>query len=393
ELAAQVYQSFLLYGKNIPLRCAVVYGGVNIAPQQQILKAGVEILVATPGRLIDLVEQKNVRLSQVQVLVLDEADRMLDMGFIPDIKRILGLLPPNRQSLLFSATFNDEVTKLSNSFLQQPKRIEASNRNATAELIEQTAWLIDTEHKQSFLVSLINKLNLQQVLIFTRTRQGTNQLATRLNRARLNTQAIHGDKTQQARMEALDQFKNGQSRILVATDIAARGLDIQELPCVINFELPNSAEDYVHRIGRTGRAGASGLAISLVCPEELKLLEDIEKLIKRKIERQDPEKFLVPETIPASKKDVQPPVEQKKAHSPSNRFIPSTVFQGETEIAWLLQSSRLNLKTKTLQSAPSTLPPRTTTKQPETAALFRKPAHSKHVSTQKPEKNTDKIDS
>ena len=382
ELAAQVYESFLLYGKNLPLRCTVVYGGVNIGPQQQILKDGVEILVATPGRLLDLVEQKNIHLGQVETLVLDEADRMLDMGFLPDIRKILSLLPSGRQSLLFSATFNDEITKLSNTLLNHPLRIEIAPRSATADLIEQSAWLVSSENKQNLLIALISKLNLQQVLIFAKTRQGANRLEGRLNRAQLPTQIIHGDKTQQARMEALELFKKGQSRILVATDIAARGLDIQELPCVINYELPSSAEDYVHRIGRTGRAGASGLAISLVAPEEAKLLDEIEKLIKRKIDKHNPDEILnttmfeTEKNLPRAGKRSEPEQDIKNPYLGKNypAYMTCSDFQTDLEIPWLLQAqhSKVPEMKRTISTSVSTF--RTSTKaNNEIAALLRKP--------------------
>ncbi len=281
ELAAQVHDNIKTYGKYLPLRSAVVYGGVNIEPQIAELRRGVEILVATPGRLLDHLHNRSVSLSQVEFLVLDEADRMLDMGFMPDIRRILSHLPAKRRTLLFSATFPEEIKKLAREFLRDPVTIEVARRNTTAETVTQLAYRVPNEQKRRVLVDLVRSRKLDQVLVFTNTKIGADRLARELERAGIAATAIHSDKTQQARMQALEDFKAGRVTVLVATDIAARGLDIDELPCVVNFDLPFSPEDYVHRIGRTGRAGASGLAISLVSPEEKKLLVDIEKFIQR----------------------------------------------------------------------------------------------------------------
>jgi ATP-dependent RNA helicase RhlE len=281
ELAAQVSESVREYGKHLPLRSAVVFGGVSINPQISILRKGVDILVATPGRLLDHVSQQTVDLTQLEILVLDEADRMLDMGFIHDIRRILKLLPAQRQSLLFSATFSDEIKTLANGLLKQPTLIEVARRNTTAERIEQVIHPVDRDRKRELLAHLVGTQNWQQVLVFTRTKHGANRLAEQLDRDGIRADAIHGNKSQGARTRALSDFKTGRIRVLVATDIAARGLDIDQLPHVVNFELPNVAEDYVHRIGRTGRAGNEGVAVSLVCVDELKLLRDIEHLIKR----------------------------------------------------------------------------------------------------------------
>lgn len=281
ELAAQVSESVREYGKHLPLRSAVVFGGVSINPQISVLRKGVDILVATPGRLLDHVSQQTVDLSQLEILVLDEADRMLDMGFIHDIRRILKLLPKERQSLLFSATFSEEIKTLANGLLKQPTLIEVARRNTTAERIEQVIHPVDRDRKRELLAHLVGTQNWQQVLVFTRTKHGANRLAEQLDRDGIRADAIHGNKSQGARTRALSDFKTGRIRVLVATDIAARGLDIDQLPHVVNFELPNVAEDYVHRIGRTGRAGNEGVAVSLVCVDELKLLRDIERLIKR----------------------------------------------------------------------------------------------------------------
>jgi ATP-dependent RNA helicase RhlE len=291
ELAIQVHDSVKTYGKHVPLRAFVVYGGVNINPQIEELKRGVEILVATPGRLLDLVGQKAVNLGKVQILVLDEADRMLDMGFIPDIKRIIALLPASRQTLLFSATFSDDIRKLAQQFQKDPAKVEVARRNEPIALVTQYVHFIDANRKRELLSHLVKKNDWEQVLVFTKTKHGANRLASQLQKDRINADAIHGNKSQNARIKALDDFKEGKVKVLVATDIAARGLDIEDLPHVVNFDLPHVPEDYVHRIGRTGRAGASGEALSLVCSEDRPLLGAIEKLINRKIEVRDVEGF------------------------------------------------------------------------------------------------------
>ncbi|MCX7142739.1 MAG: DEAD/DEAH box helicase [Proteobacteria bacterium] len=287
ELAAQVQASVFTYGKHLPkLRSLSVYGGVGFHPQVQALKRGIDILVATPGRLLDHLSQRTVDLSKVQVLVLDEADRMLDMGFIPDIRKILAYVPKQRQNLLFSATFSDEIKKLADGFMHDPLLIEVARRNATAELIAQRVCPVDREKKKDLLAHLITTGDWKQVLVFTRTKHGANNLAEKLVKSGIRADAIHGNKSQPARTRALAEFKAGKIKVLVATDIAARGLDIDELPHVVNFELPHVANDYVHRIGRTGRAGSSGEAVSLVCVDELGLLRDIERLIKREIKKE-----------------------------------------------------------------------------------------------------------
>jgi ATP-dependent RNA helicase RhlE len=285
ELAAQVEQSIRSYSKYLSLRSSVVFGGVDINPQIAALREGVEILVATPGRLLDHVHQKTVNLTRVEILVLDEADRMLDMGFLPDIKRIISLLPQRRQNLLFSATFSDDIKKLAHQLLHLPVSIEVARRNAPAELVTHRMYEIDAAHKRQLLTHLIRSHDMRQALVFVRTKRDANRLMRELVRDGVAATAIHSDRTQAERMTALEDFKQGAVNVLVATDIAARGLDIELLPYVINYELPHVAEDYIHRIGRTGRAGSTGDAISLVCPEERRMLEDIERELKRKIER------------------------------------------------------------------------------------------------------------
>jgi len=286
ELAAQVAESVRDYGRYLPLRSTVVFGGVSINPQKMKLIKGVDILVATPGRLLDHVSQRTVNLSTIDILVLDEADRMLDMGFIHDIKKVLALVPDKKQTLLFSATFSDDIKKLANKLLKSPALIEVTRQNAATETVNQVIHPVDKTRKRELLSFLIGSNNWQQVLVFNRTKHGANRLTEQLNKDGITAAAIHGNKSQGARTRALANFKAGTVRVLVATDIAARGIDIDQLPHVVNFELPNVAEDYVHRIGRTGRAGNEGEAMSLVCVDELKLLNDIEKLIQRDIPKE-----------------------------------------------------------------------------------------------------------
>ncbi len=283
ELAAQVEESVRAYSKYLKLRSTVMFGGVSINPQIDALKRGVDIVVATPGRLLDHMQQKTIDLSNLDILVLDEADRMLDMGFIHDIKRVLAKLPPRRQNLLFSATFSDEIKALADSLLDSPALIEVARRNTTAETVAQKIYPVDRDRKRELLTHLIREHNWFQVLVFTRTKHGANRLAEQLTKDGISAMAIHGNKSQSARTRALAEFKNSTLQVLVATDIAARGIDIDQLPHVVNFDLPNVPEDYVHRIGRTGRAGATGEAVSLVCVDEKQLLRDIERLIKREI--------------------------------------------------------------------------------------------------------------
>lgn len=285
ELADQVYQSVAQYSKHTPLRSAVVYGGVDIAPQRDALRRGCEVLVATPGRLLDHVEQKNVNLSQVGLFVLDEADRMLDMGFLPDLDRIVRLLPMRRQGLLFSATFSNEIRKLGRTYLSNPAEVEVAARNATADTVTQVVYRLAPAEKRAAVVHLVKSRALRQVIVFSNTKIGCSRLARELIRDGVKAESIHGDKSQGDRMKALEAFKAGELEVLVATDVAARGLDVAGVPCVINYDLPHNAEDYVHRIGRTGRAGASGEAISFYTSEDERLLADIEKLIGRKITR------------------------------------------------------------------------------------------------------------
>jgi ATP-dependent RNA helicase RhlE len=286
ELAAQVEESVRDYGKYKKSTVAVVFGGVSINNQIAALKRGVDIVVATPGRLLDHAGQKTIDLSQVEVLVLDEADRMLDMGFLPDMKRVFALLPRQRQTLLFSATFSDEIRTLANSLLNDPAMVQVAVRNSTVEAVSQKVVLVDRGRKSELLAQLVKDNQWYQVLVFTRTKHGANRLAEYLNKHGVTALAIHGNKSQNARTSALAQFKSGELQALVATDIAARGLDIEQLPHVVNFDLPHVPEDYVHRIGRTGRAGATGEAISLVCADDKPLLADIEKVIRRQVPRE-----------------------------------------------------------------------------------------------------------
>ncbi|WP_244814357.1 DEAD/DEAH box helicase [Caballeronia sp. Lep1P3] len=302
ELAAQVEESVRAYGKYLKLRSTVMFGGVGINPQIDALRRGVDIVVATPGRLLDHMQQKTIDVSQLEILVLDEADRMLDMGFIHDIKRVLARLPEKRQNLLFSATFSDEIKALADSLLDSPALIEVARRNTTAERIEQKIYPVDRDRKRELLTHLIRQHDWFQVLVFTRTKHGANRLAEQLTKDGISALAIHGNKSQSARTRALAEFKDQTLQVLVATDIAARGIDIDQLPHVVNFDLPNVPEDYVHRIGRTGRAGAEGEAVSLVCVDELQLLKDIERLIKRAIPQEvipgfEPDPNATPEPI------------------------------------------------------------------------------------------------
>jgi ATP-dependent RNA helicase RhlE len=297
ELAAQVAESARNYGKYSRLTTYQVFGGVSINPQISALRSGCDLLVATPGRLLDLAQQRMVDLSRIQVLVLDEADRMLDMGFINDIRKIIRLLPQNRQNLLFSATYSDDIRSLAERLLKDPLSIQVAPRNAPIELVEQRAYRVPKDHKRHLLVHLIQEGQWRQVLIFTRTKHGANRLTQQLEGAGIKAAAIHGNKSQAARVKALDMFKRGQVTALVATEVAARGLDIKELPHVVNYELPNVPEDYVHRIGRTGRAGAGGAAISLVSPDESVFLRDIERVLRRSIPTEPTPAFKMVESL------------------------------------------------------------------------------------------------
>ncbi len=307
ELADQVSASVAQYNKYLPLRSTVVFGGMSMEPQKEALRRGVEVLVATPGRLLDHIEQKTVMLNRVEMLILDEADRMLDMGFIQDIRRIMSLLPASRQTLLFSATFAPEIKKLAADFMRDPDLVEVARQNATSDTIEQVVYAVDAARKRHLLVHLLQVRSIAQVIVFCRTRQGAEQLTRELKRDGLAAEAIHGDKAQSQRRETLSACKDGQVRVLVATDVAARGLDIEELPFVVNFELPNSPEDYVHRIGRTGRAGSKGIALSLMGEDEQRQLEAIESLIKQTLTPQTEKRFW-PSWMPRPERPEQAPV-------------------------------------------------------------------------------------
>jgi ATP-dependent RNA helicase RhlE len=310
ELAAQVEESIQAYGTHLPLKSTVVFGGVGINPQIDRLKKGVDIVVATPGRLLDLHGQRAISFENLEILVLDEADRMLDMGFIHDIRRVLKLLPARRQNLLFSATFSDEIRSLAEGLLNNPASVDVAPRNTTAERVDQLVYRVEKGHKPSLLSHLIKAGDWDQVLVFTRTKHGANRLAEKLEKSGITAAAIHGNKSQNARTQALAKFKSGEIRALVATDIAARGLDIAQLPHVVNFELPNVPEDYVHRIGRTGRAGASGQAVSLVSGDENKLLRDIERLLRKPVPVAELPEFERPSV--SDDLDARPPREPRQ---------------------------------------------------------------------------------
>jgi ATP-dependent RNA helicase RhlE len=311
ELAAQVQDSVRTYGGQLPLKSCVVFGGVKINPQMQKLRGGIDILVATPGRLLDLHSQNAVKFDQLEIIVFDEADRMLDMGFIHDIKRILKLLPAKRQTLMFSATFSEEIRKLAKTMLNNPVEISTTPRNSTVKSVKQWIHPVDKSKKQALLTQLITDYSWYQVLVFSRTKHGANRIATQLGKKGITAAAIHGNKSQGARTRALADFKNGKVNVLVATDIAARGIDIIDLPHVVNFDLPNVPEDYVHRIGRTGRAGAKGEAISLVSADEAKQLFDIERLIQTKLERIMVDDFVPDHNLPDSPKNMGSPKNKK----------------------------------------------------------------------------------
>ena len=321
ELAAQVQDSVSTYGKQLSLKSSVVFGGVKINPQMQKLRGGVDILVATPGRLLDLYSQNAVKFDELEIIVFDEADRMLDMGFIHDIKRILKILPAKRQTLMFSATFSDEIRKLAKSLVNNPVEISVTPRNSTVKSVKQWIHPVDKSKKQALLTQLIKDHGWYQVLVFSRTKHGANRIATQLGKKGISASAIHGNKSQGARTRALADFKNGKVNVLVATDIAARGIDIAELPHVVNFDLPHVPEDYVHRIGRTGRAGSKGEAISLVSADEVKQLFDIERLTQKKLERIMVDDFVPDHNLPESLKKQLPP-KKKKPKKDKNRNKP-----------------------------------------------------------------------
>jgi len=316
ELAAQVQESVFTYGKYMDLRSAVVFGGVGINPQMMKLRKGVDVLVATPGRLLDLYQQNAVRFNDIEILVLDEADRMLDMGFIHDIKKIMALLPKKRQNLMFSATFSNEIRQLAKGIINNPIEIDVAPRNSTVEKISQIVHPVDKARKVDLLSHLIKEGNWYQVLVFARTKHGSDKLVKKLSQNNINAAAIHGNKSQSQRTKALADFKQNKIQVLVATDIASRGIDIDQLSHVVNFDLPNVAEDYVHRIGRTGRAGASGHAVSLVSADEIKQLQDIEKLIKFKIERKEIEDFEPEHNVPES---IKPKPSSNRSRPNNNR--------------------------------------------------------------------------
>ncbi|HQN65928.1 MAG TPA: DEAD/DEAH box helicase [Methylophilus sp.] len=336
ELAIQVAENVKLYARHTALRSHVVFGGVDIKTQLPALKQGVEILVATPGRLLDHVEQKSVQLNQVQILVLDEADRMLDMGFMPDLKRILALLPKQRQNLMFSATFSNEIKKLADDFLTNPTLIEVARSNATNENVKQSVYMVESADKQALLTQLLQADDAKQVIVFTKTKLTASRLSRALQKKGINADAIHGDKSQKERLEALEAFKAGKTMALIATDVAARGLDISELPMVINYEIPSAPEDYVHRIGRTGRAGASGVAISLVSPDEEKYWQEIEKLIKISVAKE-----IVQTVAPRAKRDAA----SKPADSA--RTTKSVAKQKSSQDPWFDKPYEPALKTST----------------------------------------------
>ncbi|MCF2950404.1 DEAD/DEAH box helicase [Paraglaciecola aquimarina] len=315
ELAAQVAESVQTYGRDLPLKSAVVFGGVGINPQMIKLRKGADVLVATPGRLLDLYNQNAVRFNELEILVLDEADRMLDMGFIHDIKKILKLLPQKRQNLMFSATFSDDIRKLAKGLVNNPVEVSVSPANTTVDLVEQWVYPVDKSQKSAILTRLIKDNDWQQVLVFSRTKHGANRIVKQLIARGITSAAIHGNKSQGARTKALAEFKQGKVRALIATDIAARGIDIDQLPQVINYDLPNVAEDYVHRIGRTGRAGATGQAISMVTAEEFNQLVDIERLIKQLIQRKTIPGFEPNTPLPESRLDSRP-IRPKKPKKP-----------------------------------------------------------------------------
>ncbi|KAF0205885.1 MAG: DEAD/DEAH box helicase-like [Gallionellaceae bacterium] len=359
ELAIQVHESVVTYSKHVPLRTTVVYGGTDIKAQKPALMNGVEILVATPGRLLDHVESRNLQLNQVQILILDEADRMLDMGFMPDLKRILALLPKQRQTLLFSATFSEDIKKLAQDFLVDPVTVETARRNAAGENIKQSVCMVEQHDKFHALVELIRARGVKQVLIFTRTKLSAAHVTKQLERSGIAADAIHGDKTQQERLKALEAFKAGTILALVATDVAARGLDIDQLPLVINFELPTHAEDYVHRIGRTGRAGASGEAVSLIDGTEERKLVEIEKLLNRQFPREP-----AVTTSSASGASYHKPLKPTPPRSHGNHHKPAPADD------WLSKPYEPSISVKPIEEKPAAPAPNKPQKQ--VAALFRK---------------------
>jgi ATP-dependent RNA helicase RhlE len=352
ELAAQVNDSVITYGANLPLKSGVVFGGVKINPQMKKLRSGVDILVATPGRLLDLYSQNAVKFDNLEILVFDEADRMLDMGFIHDIKRILKLLPKRRQTLMFSATFSDDIRKLAKQLVSNPVEISVTPRNTTVKSVKQWIHPVDKSRKQSLLTHLIKDNSWYQVLVFSRTKHGANRIATNLEKKKISATAIHGNKSQGARTKALADFKNGKVNVLVATDIAARGIDIDQLPHVINFDLPHVPEDYIHRIGRTGRAGSNGEAISLVSADEANQLFAIERLIQKKLERVIVDDYWPDHNVPESSKKLLPP-KNKKITKTKKRSKPrygnnssSNANKSEAKSFWSTRPKKKGAKAK-----------------------------------------------
>ncbi|MSQ62468.1 MAG: DEAD/DEAH box helicase [Betaproteobacteria bacterium] len=330
ELAAQVQESVRTYGKYKPLRSITVFGGVNINPQIQDLRRGVDIVVATPGRLLDHVQQKTIDLRHVEILVLDEADRMLDMGFIHDIRRIIGLLPKKRHNLMFSATFPEEIRKLAGTFMHSPQLVEVARRNTPAELVAQVQHPVDQSRKKDLLAHLIKTNNWQQVLVFTKTKRGANRLADALEKSGIEADAIHGNKSQPQRTRVLKRFKNNELQVLVATDIAARGIDINELPHVVNFDLPHVPEDYVHRIGRTGRAGSSGEAVSLVCFDDRPLMIAIERLMTRQVEQRVIAGFEPGNPLHQQPREPQPQRGRRPQHGQRRQHVQHNPRRGDS---------------------------------------------------------------
>ena len=361
ELAAQVGESVSTYGKYLKLKSTIIFGGVGINPQISALRNGVDILIATPGRLLDHIGQRNVDLSQVEILILDEADRMLDMGFIRDIRKILALLPKHgaggRQNLLFSATFSEEIKQLAGGLLHNPALINVARKNTTAELVSQVMHPVDRARKRELLSFMIGSQNWRQVLVFTRTKHGANKLAEQLSQDGIQSAAIHGNKSQGARTKALADFKQGKVRVLVATDIAARGLDIDQLPHVVNYELPNVPEDYVHRIGRTGRAGCEGQAVSLVCVDERDFLRDIERLIKHEIPKVVIDGYAPDPTIKAEpvfkQRQQRPPRGGRPNHSSNAARGPRPPSQGQRPSSQGQRPSSQGQRTAQSESRPA----------------------------------------
>jgi ATP-dependent RNA helicase RhlE len=328
ELAVQVAEAVKTYGHGISLRSAVVYGGTRIDPEIKLLWKGVEVLVATPGRLLDHVGQRNVNLSQVEILVLDEADRMLDMGFVPDVRKIIALLPARRQTLLFSATFSDEIRRLAGEFQRNPEIVEVAARNSIADNLTQVLYPVSQSRKADLLIHLIARDSMDQVLVFTRSKIGASRLASYLDRRGVSTSAIHGDRSQSERTRALEAFRGRFVKVLVATDVASRGLDIADLPYVVNFELPHEPQDYIHRVGRTGRAGASGTAISLVSPEEVEELRAVQRLLRRPIPCS-----VVEEYLPDPSREPEPPARSRGRRAGASRSNRSWSRRGQSPTA------------------------------------------------------------